>query len=104
MTYRIAVDVGGTFTDVIAVDEAGRTTFVKAPSTPENQAIGTMDGIERLATALGLGVRDLLGRTERIVHGMTVATNALLERKGARVGLLTTAGHRRAGNTRGPEA
>ena len=94
MTYRIAVDVGGTFTDVIAVDETGRTTFTKAPSTPENQAIGTMDGIERLAAALGLGVRELLGRTERIVHGMTVATNALLERKGARVGLLTTAGHR----------
>ena len=94
MTYRIAVDVGGTFTDVVAVDETGRTTFAKAPSTPENQAIGTMDGIERLAATLGLGVRDLLGQTERIVHGMTVATNALLERKGARVGLLTTAGHR----------
>ncbi len=94
MTYRIAVDVGGTFTDVIAVDEVGRTTFVKTPSTPENQAIGTMNGIERLAATLGLDVRGLLGRTERIVHGMTVATNALLERKGARVGLLTTAGHR----------
>jgi len=94
MTYRIAVDVGGTFTDVIAVDEAGRTAFAKVPSTPEDQAIGTMDGIERLAAALGLGIGDLLGRTERIVHGMTVATNALLERKGAKVGLLTTAGHR----------
>jgi N-methylhydantoinase A len=94
MSYRIAVDVGGTFTDVVAVDEAGRTTFAKAPSTPENQAIGTMDGIERLATRLGLSVADLLGQTERIVHGMTVATNALLERKGAKVGLLTTAGHR----------
>lgn len=94
MSYRIAVDVGGTFTDVVAVDEAGRTTFAKAPSTPENQAIGTMDGIARLAARLGLSVADLLGRTERIVHGMTVATNALLERKGAKVGLLTTAGHR----------
>ena len=94
MSYRIAVDVGGTFTDVVAVDEAGRTTFAKAPSTPENQAIGTMDGIERLATRLGSSVADLLGQTERIVHGMTVATNALLERKGAKVGLLTTAGHR----------
>ena len=94
MSYRIAVDVGGTFTDVVGVDADGRMTFVKAPSTPENQALGTMDGIERLADALGLDVGALLARTDHIVHGMTVATNALLERKGARVGLLTTAGHR----------
>lgn len=94
MTYRIAVDVGGTFTDVVAVDDAGTVTFVKAPSTPDNQAVGTMDGIDRLAAALGLATADLLGQTERIVHGMTVATNALLERKGAKVALLTTAGHR----------
>ncbi len=94
MSYRIAVDVGGTFTDVVAVDPAGQVTFAKAPSTPENQAIGTMDGIGRLARVLGTDVEALLGQTERIVHGMTVATNALLERKGARVGLLTTAGHR----------
>lgn len=94
MSYRIAVDVGGTFTDVVAVDSAGEVTFVKAQSTPENQAIGTMDGIDRLAAALGLTTADLLGQTERIVHGMTVATNALLERTGAKVALLTTAGHR----------
>jgi len=94
MSYRIAVDVGGTFTDVVCVDGEGRVTFVKVPSTPDNQAIGTMDGIGRLASVLGLEVADLLGQTERIVHGMTVATNALLEHKGAKVGLLTTAGHR----------
>lgn len=94
MSYRIAVDVGGTFTDVVAVDDAGKVTFVKAPSTPENQAVGTMDGIDRLADALGLTTADLLDQTERIVHGMTVATNALLERTGAKVALLTTRGHR----------
>ncbi|MEM7429734.1 MAG: hydantoinase/oxoprolinase family protein [Pseudomonadota bacterium] len=94
MSYRIAVDVGGTFTDVVSVDDAGRMAFVKAPSTPENQALGVMNGIERLARTLAVEPRELLGRTDRIVHGMTVATNALLERKGARVGLLTTAGHR----------
>ena len=94
VTYRIAVDVGGTFTDVVGVDAAGQMIFVKAPSTPENQALGTMDGIGRLADALGLDVGALLARTDHIVHGMTVATNALLERKGAKVGLLTTAGHR----------
>jgi len=94
MSYRIAVDVGGTFTDVVAVDAAGQVTFVKAPSTPNNQALGTMNGIERLSQELGLTVADLLAKTTTIVHGMTVATNALLERKGAKVGLLTTEGHR----------
>jgi len=94
MSYRIAVDVGGTFTDLVAVDSAGKVTFVKVPSTPEDQAIGFMDGIARLAETLGLAVPDLLAQTDQVLHGMTVATNALLERKGAKVGLLTTAGHR----------
>ena len=93
-TYRIGVDVGGTFTDVISVDRAGAVTFAKAASTPEDQSIGVMNALERLAERQGLGLGDLLARTERIMHGMTVATNALLERKGARLGLLTTEGHR----------
>ena len=92
--YRIGIDVGGTFTDLVAVDAAGRVTLAKAPSTPADPSIGVMDGLERLADALGVGLDALLAETERIVHGTTVATNALLERKGARVGLLTTEGHR----------
>ena len=92
--YRIAVDVGGTFTDVVAVDEGGRVTFVKATSTPADQSIGTMDGLGLMAAELGIDRARLLGQTERIVHGMTVATNALIERKGAKVGLLATEGHR----------
>ena len=94
MSYRIAVDVGGTFTDVVGVSSDGSTTFVKVPSTPQNQAIGTINGIAKLANALKLDMSELLAQTERIAHGMTVATNALLERKGAKVGLLTTEGHR----------
>jgi N-methylhydantoinase A len=92
--FRIAIDVGGTFTDLVAVDEEGREALAKTPSTPANQAQGVMAGIDKLAGALGLDAAALLARTERIVHGMTVATNALLERRGARVGLLTSAGHR----------
>ena len=92
--YRIGIDVGGTFTDLVAVDAAGRVTLAKAPSTPADQSIGVMDGLESLAAALGVELDAMLGQTERIVHGTTVATNALLERKGARVGLLTTEGHR----------
>ena len=92
--YRIAADVGGTFTDVVAVDDAGLVTYAKATSTPQDQSIGVVNGLETLAADLGTTLIDLLPRTERIVHGMTVATNALLERKGAKVGLLTTKGHR----------
>ncbi|HLI14016.1 MAG TPA: hydantoinase/oxoprolinase family protein [Alphaproteobacteria bacterium] len=91
---RIGVDVGGTFTDLVAVDDAGKVTLAKSPSTPADQSIGVIEGLRRLAERLGLDLPELLRRTERIVHGTTVATNALLERKGAKVGLLTTAGHR----------
>ncbi len=92
--YRIGIDVGGTFTDLVAVDAKGHVTLAKAPSTPADQSLGVMEGLTRLAQALGLDRSQMLRSTERIVHGTTVATNALLERKGARVGLLTTEGHR----------
>ncbi|MBV8917979.1 hydantoinase/oxoprolinase N-terminal domain-containing protein, partial [Bradyrhizobium sp.] len=90
----IGIDVGGTFTDLVAIDAAGRTVFAKSPSTPSDQSIGVMAGLDELARRLGLSTAEMLARTERLVHGTTVATNALLERKGARVALLTTAGHR----------
>jgi N-methylhydantoinase A len=92
--YTIGIDVGGTFTDLVAIDAAGRTVFAKALSTPQDQSIGVMAGLEELASRLGLSVRDMLANTQRLVHGTTVATNALLERKSARVALLTTQGHR----------
>ncbi len=92
--YRVGIDVGGTFTDLVPVDDAGRTVLEKVPSTPDDPSIGVLDGLERLARATGRDRSVLLTATERIVHGTTVATNALLERKGARVGLMITAGHR----------
>jgi N-methylhydantoinase A len=92
--YRIGIDVGGTFTDLVAVDRTGRVTIAKSASTPKDQSVGVIDGLKTLAGELGLELGGLLQQTERIVHGTTVATNALLERKGARVGLLTTEGHR----------
>ena len=88
--YRIGIDVGGTFTDLVAVDEDGRVTIAKSASTPEDQSLGVMDGLERLAAALSLDRPTMLAQTAMIVHGTTVATNALLEHKGAKVGLLTT--------------
>jgi N-methylhydantoinase A len=92
--FRIGIDVGGTFTDLVAIDPAGVTTLAKVPSTPEDPSLGVLDGLTQLAERLGLGRAALLGETDRIVHGTTVATNALLEHKGARTGLLTTEGHR----------
>src|SRR6202011_4967909 len=92
--YRIGIDVGGTFTDLVAVDPTGRATLAKVASTPEDPSIGVMTGLGRLAEILGLSPKAMFAGTERIVHGTTVATNALLEQKGARVGLLTTEGHR----------
>ena len=92
--YRIGVDVGGTFTDLVAIDDGGRITTAKSASTPQDQSIGVLAGLELVAESLGIDRATLLGATERIVHGTTVATNALLERKGAKLGLLTTEGHR----------
>lgn len=92
--YRIGVDVGGTYTDLVATDESGRTVFAKSPSTPSDQSIGVMAGLEELARRLNVTRAEMLAATDRLVHGTTVATNALLERKGARVALLTTEGHR----------
>ena len=92
--YRIGIDVGGTFTDLVAVDDLGKATLAKVPSTPEDPSVGVLDGLRLLAETLGFDRAALLADTGRIVHGTTVATNALIERKGVRVGLLTTEGHR----------
>ena len=92
--WRIGIDVGGTFTDLAAVDETGRVVIAKCASTPRDQSEGLLEGLGLLAAECGTDLDGLLARTERIVHGTTVATNALLERKGAKVGLLTTEGHR----------
>ncbi len=92
--YTIGIDVGGTYTDLVAIDESGQTVFAKSPSTPADQSVGVMAGLEELARRLKLTREKMLGGTDRIVHGTTVATNALLERKGAKVALLTTEGHR----------
>lgn len=92
--YRIGIDIGGTFTDLVAVDEAGIVTIAKFPTTPADQSIGLVEGLAALATELGISRDRLLGQTGLIIHGTTAATNALLERKGAKVGMLVTDGFR----------
>ncbi len=94
MTYTLGIDVGGTFTDIVVADAAGATIIAKAATVPSDQSQGVLEGIAMAAARLNLATTDLLGATTRIVHGTTAATNALLEGKTARVGLLTTQGHR----------
>jgi N-methylhydantoinase A len=94
VSYTIGIDVGGTFTDIVVTSPDGETTIAKAATTPGDQSDGVLDGIARAAAALHLSPAALLGQAGRIVHGTTVATNALLEGKAARVGMLTTEGHR----------
>ena len=91
MTYRLGVDVGGTFTDILLIDEDSGATFrAKTSSTPEDQSIGVLRGIDQACAAAGID-RSAVGD---VFHGTTVATNAILEGKGARVGLVTTHGFR----------
>lgn len=86
---RLGVDVGGTFTDLLLHDDKnGRTYRAKTPSTPEDQSIGVSKGIALICERAGIPTSEL----DLVLHGTTVATNAVLEGKGARVGLLTTAG------------
>lgn len=91
MAYRLGVDVGGTFTDILLVDgESGDTFRAKTSSTPLNQSVGVLRGIDRVCQLAGIG----LDQVGDVLHGTTVATNAILEGKGARVGLVTTDGFR----------
>jgi len=89
MSYRLGVDVGGTFTDLLLINEdTGETYTAKVPSTPEDSSIGVLNGIARICDESGI---DPAG-VNRVMHGTTVATNAVLTGKGAKVGLVTTAG------------
>ncbi len=92
-SYLCGLDIGGTFTDCVLIDESGRLTIAKAPSTPPNFAAGVMTAIERAAVKIGLEVHDLLDAITVLAHGTTVGTNAIIQRRGAKVGLITTRGH-----------
>ncbi|MGN6244881.1 MAG: hydantoinase/oxoprolinase family protein [Motilibacteraceae bacterium] len=91
MTYRLGVDVGGTFTDLLLIDEESGTTHrAKTPSTPADQSVGVLAGIEKVCAAAGIEP----GQISHVMHGTTVATNAVLEGKGAKVGLVVTQGYK----------
>ena len=91
MEYRLGVDVGGTFTDLLLVNEATGDTFTaKVPSTPADSSIGVLNGIERVCSNAGIDPELIT----HVMHGTTVATNTILEGNGAKVGLVTTQGYK----------
>lgn len=93
MTFVIAVDSGGTFTDCVAVENGGAITRAKSPSTPPDFERGVLNAVAEVAKRLGRSRAELLAETSVFAHGTTVATNILITRTGARTALLTTRGH-----------
>jgi N-methylhydantoinase A len=92
--FRIAIDVGGTFTDLVATGGIhGRRTY-KTSSTPQDPPSALLNGLALIAVDNGLALAQLLDKTDAIVHGTTITTNALLTRTGAVTGLMTTSGFR----------
>jgi N-methylhydantoinase A len=96
MTYKVGIDVGGTFTDLFLWSSEGAVATYKTLSTPEDPSIGVLDGLRTIAEAEGLALEVFAARVTSIVHGTTVTTNATLTRGGAKTGLLTTEGVRDA--------
>lgn len=91
MSYRLGVDVGGTFTDLILVNEkTGEIHSAKVPSTPQDSSIGVLNGIARVCQNAGIDPNEIT----HVMHGTTVATNTILTHTGAKVGLVTTKGYR----------
>ncbi|MEM1021291.1 MAG: hydantoinase/oxoprolinase N-terminal domain-containing protein, partial [Pseudomonadota bacterium] len=91
MSYRLGVDVGGTFTDLLVIDnDSGQTFRTKVPSTPHDPSEAVVSGSKKVCADAGVNAEDI----NYFMHGTTVATNAVLEGKGARVGLVVTEGYR----------
>src|SRR5438132_230439 len=93
MSYLVGIDIGGTFTDCAIVDRAGKLLTTKVPSTPPDFARGMMDGLGAGAEALGMPLARFCRDIDFLSHGTTVGTNTIIQKRGAKVGLITTKGH-----------
>ncbi len=93
VSYLVGVDIGGTFTDCAIVDRAGRLLTTKVPSTPQDFSRGMMDALGAGAQALGVELGEFCRDIAFLSHGTTVGTNTIIQKKGAKVGLITTKGH-----------
>lgn len=92
MSYLISTDSGGTFVDAVIVDDHGKMFIGKAPTTPEGPSRGILSAVEAAAEATGETLSQVLTQCRLFFNGTTVTTNAMIERKGARAGLITTKG------------
>ena len=92
-TYLVGIDIGGTFTDCAIVDRAGKLLTTKVPSTPPDFSRGMMDALNAGAQALGLSIDRFCRDIAFLSHGTTVGTNTIIQKRGAKVGLITTKGH-----------
>lgn len=91
---RVCIDVGGTFTDCLVMDETGLLQKFKAPTTPSDPSTGLMNAMKKAAKYYGADIGTFLGQIDVLVHGTTLATNILLTGRGAKAGMLTTKGFR----------
>lgn len=98
--YRIGIDVGGTFTDFLLVDESGKSDVYKTSTTPKNPTEGVLAGLRTMADDKGVELKEFLQKISTIVHGTTITTNATLTGEGANTGFITTKGFRDALNMR----
>src|SRR3989344_2271878 len=96
MRYKLGIDIGGTFTDLILISDNGNATVHKTLSTPTDPSVGFINGIKELAEMINMPFDNFVKCIDTIVHGTTVATNALLTLKGAKTALITTKGFRDA--------
>src|SRR4030066_2013886 len=94
MSFRVGIDIGGTFTDAISVDDTGLTHTAKSPTTPRDLTIGFFNVIDGVARQYNLSRRQFLSQIATIVHGTTTGTNILITRSGPKLGLIATKGHR----------
>ncbi len=94
MKYFCGIDTGGTFTDCTIIDESGNIIIAKRPSTPDDYSVGLFNALEACAEKIGIDTSSLMQNAEHLFLGTTVGTNALIQMKGAKTGMLTTRGHR----------
>ena len=94
MNRRISTDIGGTFTDLVCIDENGELDVGKVATTAKKFSEGVFNALELLAEQYQTTLRNVLGQCDTFIHGSTVATNAMIGRKAAKIGLILTKGHR----------
>jgi len=91
--YRLGIDAGGTFTDFVLANNSGQVQLYKALSTPADPTLAIKDGLALIAEDTGFKPEDIVSKCDLCINGTTVGLNALIQHKGAKTGLICTAGH-----------